>query len=626
MKFSRTIGIGVLAITAGSAAYGQDILRHYSIPGNIGAALPFFEWAQSATPDGSGGMFFFDFSKDSLHRFDSAAKELWSAPLSFGSSQGVVVSMAVASDGVYLAGQVNGALPGQTSVGSYDAFTVKYELNGKVLWTRQFGTPDGDFVRDIVRAPDGTYTVGVTRASVGGTIFIRRSDADGNEIWTRRFDQGNLEDIVGAAADSTGIYFVGMTTQANYNVLRKFDSAGNDLWTYQLDRFSIIVGIAPDEHGVYISFYPGGSGPIDTVRRLDLTGSEIWTRQIVTSYSVGSIAADATGFYLSGETNSALPGQCYAGQGDVFLMRFDAGGNPIWTREFGTAGTERAASISIGAAGVDVTSFDSSNGVFLTTIAKASPPVTDPRPKILWECVFNAANYLGGGVAPGEIVTVLGSGMGPSTLAPLQVSSDGHIPTSLSGARILFDGEPAPLIYVSDQQSSAIVPFDIAGKTSVNVQVEYNGVVSGAVNLPVFESRLGIFSFSASGAGQAAIVNEDGTINSPANPARRGSTVSIYATGGGLTEPAGADDQITGDGAPKLKSSLYVRLISDGSEDAPYYAAQVLYFGGAPRSVPGLVQINAQLPDSVPPGDAVPLYVGFLPTLGVEQVVTIAIR
>jgi len=308
-------------------------------------------------------------------------------------------------------------------------------------------------------------------------------------------------------------------------------------------------------------------------------------------------------------------------------MRFDTGGNPIWTREFGTAGSERAASISIGAAGVDVTGFDSSNGVFLTTISKASPPVTDPRPRILWECVLNAASTLGGGVAPGEIVTVLGSGIGPSTLARLQVTSDGRIPTSLAGARILFDGKAAPLIYVSEKQSSAIVPFDIAGKASVNVQVEYNGVVSSAVNLPVFESRLGIFSFGPSGGGQAAVVNEDGTINTPANPARCGSVVSIYATGGGLTQPAGADDLITGDGATTLNSSAYVRLVSDGSDDeVPYFAAQVLYYGSAPRSVPGLVQINARLPDSVPPGDAVALYVGFLPASRIEQVVTIAIR
>jgi uncharacterized protein (TIGR03437 family) len=624
MMSNRASLIGVLALAAGGALHGQNILGHYSVPykSNFG---PYYVAAQFASPDGSGGMFLFDPSNGSLHRFNSSGKELWKTSLGIDLSQVGFGGMVVGADGVYLTGQVNGALPGQTGAGSFDAWVIKYDLSGKLLWTRQFGTAKGDFVRAIARTPNGIYAIGVTPPGVqaNDTIFICRLDGDGNEIWTRRFSDGIVQEIVGAAADSTGLYLVGETGQGTYNIVRKFDSAGNDLWTHQLDRSSLIMGIAPDDRGAYVLFF-GGSPPF-SVRLLDLSGSEVWTRQFVTSSYSGAIAADSTGFYLSGVVNSALPGQCYAGRGDVFLMRFDRGGNPIWTREFGTAGFEGSASIAIGANSIDVTGFDSSNA-FLTTIEKAPPPITDSRPRIRWECVLNAADYLGGGVAPGEIVTVMGSAMGPSNLTRLQVSSDGHLPTSLSGARILFDGEPAPLIYVSETQSSAIVPFGVAGKTSVNVQVEYNGVLSSAVNLPVFESRLGIFTFNSSGAGQAAVVNEDGTINSPANPAAPSSVVSIYATGGGLTQPPGADDQITGDGLTSFKSSAYVRLTNDGSCDTPYFAAQVLYYGGAPRSVPGLVQINAQLPDDVPPGDAVPLYFGLSPDSGVEQVVTIAIR
>ena len=617
--------IGVLALAAGGALHGQNILGHYSVPYKLNFG-PYYVAAQFASPDGSGGMFLFDPSNGSLHRFNSSGKELWKASLGIDLSQVGFGGMVVGADGVYLTGQVNGALPGHTGAGSFDAWIVKYDLNGKTLWTRQFGTADGDFVRAIARAPNGTYVIGVTRASArtNDTIFIRRSDANGNEIWTRRFNGGIVQEVIGGAADSTGVYFLGMTSQAAYNVIRRFDSSGNDLWTHQIDVTQFVLGIAPDDQGAYVLFF--GTKADLAVERLDLTGKEVWTRSYLGYPGGGSIVADAAGFYLASMADSALPGQCYAGGGDVFLMRFDQGGNPIWTREFGTAGHERPASIMIGANSVDVTGFDSFDNAFLTSIEKASPPIIDSRPRIRWECVLNAANYLGGGVAPGEIVTVMGSVMGPSDLTRLQASLDGHIPTSLSGARILFDGEPAPLIYVSETQSSAIVPFGVAGKTSVNVQVEYNGVLSNAVNLPVFESRLGIFTLNSSGAGQAAVVNEDGTINSPSNPAAPGSVVSIYATGGGLTQPPGADDQITGDGFTSFKSSTYVRLTNDGSCDTPYFAAQVLYYGGAPRSVPGLVQINAQLPDDVPPGDAVPLYFGLSPDSGVEQVVTIAIR
>jgi uncharacterized protein (TIGR03437 family) len=170
------------------------------------------------------------------------------------------------------------------------------------------------------------------------------------------------------------------------------------------------------------------------------------------------------------------------------------------------------------------------------------------------------------------------------------------------------------------------VPYDVAGKSTVGVQVKYNGVQSAAVTVPVFDSRLGVYSYGPNGTGQAAITNEDGTINSPFNPAARGWVVSIYATGAGLPDPPGADDQITGSNPPVFKTSAYIRLVSDGSCDAPYFPAEVLYYGGAPQSVPGLIQINAQLPPDVPPGDAVALYFGLSPNSGVEQAVTIAIQ
>jgi hypothetical protein len=75
---------------------------------------------------------------------------------------------------------------------------------------------------------------------------------------------------------------------------------------------------------------------------------------------------------------------------------------------------------------------------------------------------------------------------------------------------------------------------------------------------------------------------------------------------------------------PAFKGPAYIRLITDGCCCQPYLPADVLYYGGVPQSVPGLVQINAQLPPDVPPGDAVPLYFGLDPDSSIEQMVTIA--
>src|SRR6185369_4403762 len=154
----------------------------------------------------------------------------------------------------------------------------------------------------------------------------------------------------------------------------------------------------------------------------------------------------------------------------------------------------------------------------LARIEKALVTLPATRPHIYWECVVNAASYVGGGVAPGEIVTIFGAAMGPSELVRLRVAEDSRLATTLAETRILFDGVPAPLLYVSDRQSSAIVPYAVAGRPSVDVQVEYRGVRSDAVTAPVLASRPGIFSLDGSGRGQGAILNEDGSVNSPSNP------------------------------------------------------------------------------------------------------------
>jgi uncharacterized protein (TIGR03437 family) len=627
-KFSALFRAGIVAgilMLASGAGHSQNILGQLSVPDPQGPGGPYSYYPPFAAADGSGNLFIFSNTDGSLHRFDSTGKQLWvSAPVIPPTLQGRVEAMAVTSNGVYLGGQVDGPLSGQTSAGSANAFAQKYDLNGTLLWTREFGTAAGNYVAAIAPDTTGIYVVGGNDGTVVN-LYINRYDGDGNQIWARQFV--GSPPILSAAADSTGIYFSGFTPASfGYNILRKFDPAGNDLWTYLFDPEDIILGIAPDGQGAYVLYLPSGA-PGYSVRRVDLNGAEVWVSSLVSSAyactrAPGSIVADTNGFYVSGQVATALPGQCYAGQRDVFLMKLDTSGNNTWTRQFGTSGNESSGEIAIGGTSVDVTGFgptDTADTAFLVTIEKSSAPPNASQPAIQAECVLNAASYVGGGVAPGEIVTILGSALGPAELAPMQVGSDGHIATILAGTQILFDGEPAPLISVSGPQSSAIVPYDVADKTAVNVQVAYNGVLSKPVRTPVVGGRAGIFAFGPSGTGQAEIVNQDGTINSPSNPAARGSVVSIYGTGAGLPGTPGPDDQITSDNPSPFKSSTAIYLTDDLACDDSCSAAEILYYGNAPESVPGLFQINARLPLDAPVGDAVILYFG-------EQVVTIAIR
>ena len=232
----------------------------------------------------------------------------------------------------------------------------------------------------------------------------------------------------------------------------------------------------------------------------------------------------------------------------------------------------------------------------LTQQAVAAPPIQ-------LTAVTNAASGVQGPVSPGEIVSLFGSNMGPVTGIPLQLSADGKsITKSLGGVQVLFDGTAAALTYASAGQINAVVPYSLVGSFNTQVQVQYQGNSSNLLPLAVLNASPGIFTLDASGRGAGAILNLDYTVNANANPAARGSVVSIYCTGGGATDPASVDGGITGTPLPYLTQPVSVLI--GGS------IAQVVYSGGAPTAVAGLTQINVVVPQGVTPGPTVPVIVG----------------
>ena len=213
--------------------------------------------------------------------------------------------------------------------------------------------------------------------------------------------------------------------------------------------------------------------------------------------------------------------------------------------------------------------------------------------------VVNAASFQGGPVAAGEIVTIFGSGIGPPALAGLRLTPGGLVDNSLAETRVLFDDVAAPLIYVSAAQTSAVVPYAVAGKASTQVQIEYRGIKSAAVSLPVAASAPGIFTVESTGRGQGAILNQDGSVNGAANRAAKGSVVVLFCTGEGQTDPPGVDGKLAGDVLPKPRLPVSVRIGG--------LPAEVLYAGAAPGLVGGVLQVNVKLPEGMASGTAVPV-------------------
>jgi uncharacterized protein (TIGR03437 family) len=215
--------------------------------------------------------------------------------------------------------------------------------------------------------------------------------------------------------------------------------------------------------------------------------------------------------------------------------------------------------------------------------------------------VLNAANFQFGGISPGEILTVFGMSLGPKDLVNLSLDSTGKVATTAGGVRVLFDGIAAPMQYAAENQVAPIVPYSVAGKTSTVVQLEYNGVRTPAIALPVAAASPALFTLNGSGLGQAAAFNQDGSLNTSATPAAKGSVVVLYATGEGQTSPAGVDGKIAGDLPLPVPTGTVTVLV--GGPPGVGKSAAVLYAGAAPTLVAGVLQMNVVIPEDAPSGN-----------------------
>ena len=262
------------------------------------------------------------------------------------------------------------------------------------------------------------------------------------------------------------------------------------------------------------------------------------------------------------------------------------------------------------------------DGTYLGSVQAGSTtiPITilvgDPGPQLPANGVVNAASYQGGAISPGEIVTLFGTEIGPKIPYGPQVW-DGVMMPKVAGARVWFGTTAATLIYAYPNQLAVVVPYNVAGQATVQVQVENLVARTPPFSIPVQAATPALFTANSSGIGQVAALNKDGSVNSSSNPASGGTVVVLYATGAGALNPAVPDGTIVSS-AP-LPAPVLPVLVTIGGQNA-----NILYAGSAPQFVAGAIQINAQIPTGIAPGSAaVVLTVG---TFSSPNGCTIAVR
>ncbi len=229
--------------------------------------------------------------------------------------------------------------------------------------------------------------------------------------------------------------------------------------------------------------------------------------------------------------------------------------------------------------------------------------VTAPGPQI--QTIVNAASFAVSSakpaIAPGEIISIFGSGLGPST-AITATPINNAFPTTLGtpAATVEFEVNntwvAAPLIFIQANQINCQAPFTIPIGTDLNMRVTYNAIVSSNFKYDGVAADPGLFTVDSSGRGQAAALNyADSTfsLNSANNAVAKGGLLILYLTGGGAINPL-PNPEGTLSGTSPLPVLTNTPSVTIGGD-----AASVVSATAVPGALGGLTQLNVTVPTSL---------------------------
>jgi uncharacterized protein (TIGR03437 family) len=369
----------------------------------------------------------------------------------------------------------------------------------------------------------------------------------------------------------------------------------------------------PASPGAYQTTYDAGNNPEAFAMKLNPSGTTVWATFLGSQRSpytpnpatAAAISLDSSGnIWLTG-TNGTT-----AAQNPTFVAELSADGSSLpYLAQFPAA-----------EAGQDIAA--DTNGVLHIGgpigLVSTFTPAQSPAPRVV--SIVNAAlAQFSGTIAPGEIISLYGSGLGPAT--PVVASpQNGLFPTSLGGVQVLVDGTPVPLLYVSGSQIDAEIPSPVNGLENGLADVR---VVNNLVPLPDFRAGVtasDLGGFFSNGA-YLAVVNQDGTVNSVTNPAKAGTYVSFWVTG------FGSVPGVVMDGAVAAAANNYCRSCQVTFSTYNFSVKETAqYAGSSPGLIDGLMQINAMVPAQPqtpsrtpqlqvslsPPGTSFPMFLGFV--------------
>lgn len=271
--------------------------------------------------------------------------------LTYGDSGAANAVQPTADGGFVLAGYT-AAVIGEPA----DGYVAKTDAAGTLAWTASFGGADDDRANALALTSDGGYLVGGLVGRVfgqdAGWFYLHKLDASGNTVagWPKTYDGNSLEGVfaviesrAGGSGAVDGYVFVGSGSDQRIAMVKVNPATGQELWRKPYGQAGWGVGLDVRQLGdggyVVAGADPGGA----VLLRTDGDGNALtgWPKNIGPGMAYG-VRALADGFVVTGTTTPFFFG---ADAGDLFVARFDAGGNPLWRKTFGGADHDEGRSI-----------------------------------------------------------------------------------------------------------------------------------------------------------------------------------------------------------------------------------------------------------------------------------------
>ena len=306
---------------------------------------PNLDWGQTVAPTADGGSIAIGYVNGAggdvtaeygssdywVTKLDNTGAVQWSVTLG-GTYQdyGSVVRQTL--DGGYIIGGEAASLPGTGNVtagnnGGLDWWLVKLSSTGVILWQKNYGGAQNEYLGDLrVTADGGFILAGSTQAGAGQIagnhgnydFWVAKLNSDGSMAWQKVIG-GSADDWCYSVRAVTGGYVVSGFTESSDG-----DAAGNH-----------------------------GSDDV-LAAKLDLSGNLVWAKCLGgTGYDQGygvAAAADGSGYLFAGLTRSedgmVVGNHGTPGWQDAWVVKLDVGGNFLWQHCYGGSYNEAAFSIA----------------------------------------------------------------------------------------------------------------------------------------------------------------------------------------------------------------------------------------------------------------------------------------